>query len=179
MGYSGASTMENVSRPVVIFLAGTPSTGKSEFGEWAAQKHEIAHIDAEQAVWAPSVESLHSFWGISPDQVRHFMEHLLRDGRPFIFNWGFPPEFLDTVRAVRDAGAELWWFNGARGAARTKHQQAGKSLSDFDVQTGKIDAHWPAISTLFPPERVLPVLREDGTFLAQESIYQRLLGRSG
>jgi hypothetical protein len=68
----------------------------------------------------------------------------------------------------------LWWFDGAREAARKLHHEAGKSMQDFAVQIGKIDAHWLAIAALFPSERVLPVLGSNGTFWPPERIYQRM-----
>jgi hypothetical protein len=70
----------------IILLAGTPSTGKSYFANWAARERQTAHIDAEQRVWAPDVESLHPFWGSAPGQVARFVEQVRCDGRSFIFN---------------------------------------------------------------------------------------------
>jgi hypothetical protein len=101
----------------------------------------------------------------------------LRDvGPSIIFNWGFPPACLATVKAFRAASGELWWFDGDRAAARSVHEHSGKNLTKFDQQVERITARWLDIESTFGTDRVLRVLDANATFLAPDIIYRRVFG---
>jgi hypothetical protein len=158
----------------IVFLAGIPSTRKSGFGGWARLNRGVAHIDAEHE-WATDVSHFRPMWAHGGSlRVPSFVEALRADGRPFIFDWGFPVSCLPTVRAFQTSGADLWWLDGDRAAARHVHEQAGKSIPRFDTQIEGINASWPTIEELFPATRRLSVLNRNGEFLDFNEIYRAI-----
>ena len=80
-----------------------------------------------------------------------FVQALETFKRPVVIDWGFPPECLDTVRKLSEAGVMLWWFAADWAVARRKFElRRYPHVQDFDIQIRKIEAALPEINALFP-----------------------------
>jgi hypothetical protein len=156
--------------PRVLLIAGIPATGKSHFCRWLAREHRYRHLDVDSV--GPTIQS-------ELDSVLADLRGIgHRPESRVVVDWGFPPECLPFVRALKDAGARLWWFDGDRERARAAFVERGTvPLPCFVAQMEKIEAQWRDIRDAFAPH-LLDVIAKDGERMPPEDIWAAILARA-
>jgi hypothetical protein len=92
-----------------------------------------------------------------------------------VLDWGFPPECLNAVRKLSEAGIMLWWFAADWAVARRKFKECGTvPIGLFDIQIQEIDATLPDIKALFRShlEYALP---STGIYPPPDKIWESML----
>src|SRR6266446_3289448 len=90
-----------------FLISGIPASGKSTFCKWLEEKKGFLHLDVEK----PGVLDRHGLataWDALFDastSAASFVQALERFKRPVVIDWGFPPECLNTVRKLSEAGS--------------------------------------------------------------------------
>ena len=103
------------------------------------------------------------------------VQALDRFKRPVAIDWGFPPECLNTVRKLSEAGVMLWWFAADWTVARRKFQLRGYPfVQDFDIQIRKIEANLPEINALFRSHKEY-TLPSTGVYTPPDQIWDSML----
>ena len=160
-----------------LLISGIPASGKSTFCRWLEEKKGFLHLDVEK----PNVlerYQLATAWLVlfSPaGSPEPFIEALDKFKRPVVIDWGFPPEHLNTVCKLFEAGVMLWWFAADWTVARRKFEQRGYPfVQDFDIQIRKIKATLPEINALFGShlEYALP---STGIYIPPDKIWDSIL----
>ncbi len=135
----------HMAAPAPIFLiCGIPGTGKSIFAHWLEENKGFLCLAVEEE------EPLHraglaKLWEeiFTRRSVQPFLDALRKLDRPVVIEWGFPPSCLDVVRALRDAGTMVWWFDGDRQAARRKFiERSTVWVGCLDIQMIEIESEW-------------------------------------
>jgi hypothetical protein len=162
-----------------FLISGIPASGKSTFCRWLEEKKGFLHLNVEEdgvldrhglaAEWL-------ALFGASATATP-FIEALEKFTRPVVIDWGFPPECLDTVRNLFEAGVMLWWFAADWTVARRKFIQRGNAkgpVSVFDIQLRKIQAALPEINALFGSHKEY-ALPSTGIYTTPETIWKSML----
>jgi DNA polymerase III delta prime subunit len=152
---------------IVLLLSGVPATGKSSFARALARDHNFTHYDLECYPQGWPDPCLKVIWDADPAR---FVAAVKANHRRVALDWGFPVRCLPIVQELRDAGAQLFWFNGEREVARRVFvQRGGIAVANFDTQLAATqDAQYPWILNC----PVVETLAADGTFLSQSEIEQ-------
>jgi hypothetical protein len=160
-----------------FLISGIPASGKSTFCKWLEKKKGFLHLDVEE-------DGVLDHYGLAPAWNSMFeatgsaavFEALDKFNRPVVIDWGFPPEHLNIVRNLFDAGVMLWWFAADWAVARRKFIARGNKgpVATFDIQLRKIEAALPDINALFgsPKEYTLP---STGIYPPPETIWKSML----
>ena len=142
-----------------LLISGIPASGKTTFCKWL-DRHGLA---AEWLALFGAGTSAASF------------VQALKFNRPVVIDWGFPPECLDTVRKLFEAGVMLWWFAADWAVARRKFQlRRYPHVQDFDIQIRKIEAALPEINALFG-SHVEYALPSTGIYTPPDKIWESML----
>jgi len=158
-----------------IFLAGTPASGKSHFGDWLETNHGFVHIDAEKPGELARLD-LHSSWEhlLRTGDGEEFLLRLAALGRPVVFNWGFPLRFLLVVRRLIASGFIPCWFDAdVKEARRLFLRRAGVDPEAFEIQVAQIERRRSDIQSTFAPN-IFHVLNGLGEHTPPEEIYASL-----
>ena len=160
-----------------LLISGIPASGKTTFCRWLEENKGFLHLDVEK----PGVldrYGLATAWNALFDAntpAASFVQALDKFKRPVVIDWGFPPEHLNTVRKLFEAGVMLWWFAADWAVARRKFKERGTiPLGLFDIQTEKIDAVLPEINTLFRSHKEY-TLPSTGIYTAPDKIWESML----
>jgi hypothetical protein len=171
------TTRTRYTHPVHFLISGIPASGKTTFCKWLEEKKGFLHLDVEK----PGVLDRHGLttaWNTLFDAsatAAPFIEALEKFNRPVLIDWGFPPECLDTVRKLSEAGVMLWWFAADWAVARRKFKERGTiPLGLFDIQIREIEAALPQINALFA-SHVEYVLPSTGIYTPPEKIWESML----
>ena len=132
-----------------MLIAGIPGAGKSTFGRWLADEHNLDHIDLDRepyrldpTTWAPRT----------------------------VLDWGFLLATLPFVRSLVADGVEHWWFDGDRDAA---HESFGSRKDHpgnegaWRIQLAAVEEHWDEIAALFAG-RIIDVISAGPTYVSNE-----------
>jgi hypothetical protein len=161
-----------------FLISGIPASGKSTFCRWLEEEKGFLHLNVEEdgvldrhglaAEWL-------ALFGASATAAP-FIEALDSFNRPVAIDWGFPPEHLNTVRKLFEAGVMLWWFAADWAVARRKFvERGGKGpVAVFDIQIRKIEAALPEINALFR-SHVEYTLPSTGIYTPPETIWKSML----
>jgi hypothetical protein len=160
-----------------LLISGIPASGKSTFCKWLEEKKGFLHLDVEK----PGVLDRYglaiawnALFGASASAAP-FIEALDKFNRPVVINWGFPPEHLDAVRKLFEAGVMLWWFAADWAVARRKLKERGIiPVGLFDIQIRKIEAALPDINALFR-SHVEYTLPSTGIYTPPDKIWESML----
>ena len=160
-----------------FLISGIPASGKSTFCRWLEEKKGFLHLDVEK----PGVldrYGLATAWDALFDaraSAAPFIEALEKFKRPVAIDWGFPPEHLDAVRKLFEAGVMLWWFAADWAVARRKFQlRRYPHVQAFDIQIRKIKATLPEINALFR-SHVEYALPSTGIYAPPDKIWKSML----
>ena len=160
-----------------LLISGIPASGKSTFCRWLEEKKGFLHLNVEK----PGVLDRHDLatpWNALFDATGTaalFIDALEKFKRPVVIDWGFPPEHLNAVRKLSNAGVMLWWFAADWAVARRKFKERGTlPLELFDIQIEKIDAVLPEINTLFQSHKEY-TLASTGIYTPPETIWKSML----
>ena len=123
-----------------FLISGIPASGKSTFCRWLEENKGFLHLNVEED-GVLERHGLATAWEALFDKgatAAPFVEALERFKRPVAIDWGFPPECLDIVRKLFDAGVMLWWFAADWAVARRKFKERGTlPVELFDIQIRK------------------------------------------
>jgi hypothetical protein len=148
----------------VILLSGYPATGKTSYADWLGQHRGFAVLHLEDDAAARS--------GFTGDPAGF----VLGCPRPSVIDWGCNPSQLGSVRQAQQAGADAWWFDGDRVAARraflARPDHPG-TVADLDRQDQAIRASTDAIQATYGAQ-VIITLDADGHVEPWENVYRRM-----
>jgi hypothetical protein len=153
----------------VILVAGIPATGKSTYCGWLHGAKGFAHldIDRDSAVVNQQIERAGSITKF----IRDFQG-------PTVIDWGFPTGNIPVVHLIKEAGAELWWFDGDIEAARAAFIRRKRgTLEEFEKQVRDIQEARESIAALFGDNRIT-VLDASGRYLPEAVICARMFGET-
>jgi hypothetical protein len=160
-----------------FLISGIPASEKSSFSRWLEEKKGFLHLDVEKTGVLDRY-GLATAWATLFDagtSAAPFVQSLEKFKRPVAIDWGFPPEHLNTVRKLFEAGVMLWWFAADWTVARRKFQlRRYPHVQDFDIQIRKIEAALPEINTLFR-SHVEYALPSTGIYTPPETIWKSML----
>ncbi len=166
----------------IAFLAGVPATGKSTYCKWLEEKHGFIHIDVENNQTETKDELRRLVWA-DPNQL---IEHLRTLRSNVIIDQGFvpQPEAIKYLKALKNQGVSLWWFNAGRETARKAFEMRndefiGEDRIDvkfFDDQMDRIENTWDSLKALFDPN-ILETLLPDMSRLDHQTIYKIMFPR--
>jgi hypothetical protein len=160
-----------------FLISGIPASGKSTFCRWLEEKKGFLQLDVEK----PGVldrYNLATAWNALFDAgggATPFIEALDKFNRPVVIDWGFPPEHLNTVRKLFEAGVMLWWFAADWAVARRKFMERGTlPMELFDIQLRKIQTALPDINALFGSHKEY-TLPSTGIYTPPDKIWKSML----
>jgi hypothetical protein len=104
-------------------------------------------------------------------------------GRPVVFNWGFPVQFLNLVRRLIDSGMEHWWLGDDREACgRSFRSRATVWSKAFLAYRADLEPQWHRVAAIFAG-RIIPTvaLSPDGhvDHMAPNEVWKRINEGSG
>lgn len=106
----------------------------------------------------------------------NFVNEIKARKQAIVLAWGFPIEYFPIVSALKDAGMDIWWFDGNREAARQSFERRGTvALRLFQQQMADIEANWPEIESLFG-DHIIQVVGPGRSYLRPAEIYLRMFG---
>lgn len=88
--------------PRVLILWGVPGTGKSTFAKYLVEERSYLHIDTDLGGAGENKAA----------KARHYPQPVVIEYGMFTDAYG-----LALLGRLRDAGADVWWFDGDRAAA--------------------------------------------------------------
>jgi hypothetical protein len=160
-----------------LLISGIPASGKSTFCRWLEEKKGFLHLDVEKPEVLDRyglVTAWDTLFGASASAAA-FIQALEKFKRPAVIDWGFPPDHLDAVRKLSEAGVMLWWFAADWAVARRKFEQRRyPHVQDFDIQIRKIEAALPEINSLFR-SHVEYTLPSTGIYTPPDQIWESML----
>jgi hypothetical protein len=186
-----AGVLPTAAHPVVI-LWGVPGAGKSTVARWLRDEKGYEHVENDKTALKGVTTDLEQAWVAVPrGQVSPaaFVSAAQRRGRPVVVEYGLWARrpWIDLLRRLQVAGAEPWWFDGDRVAAkaawREDNRKSSRPFPDnaWDQVVAEIDANWPMLAELFG-ERIIrtiepgPVYRSPAeTFAAMTAVTRRQL----
>jgi hypothetical protein len=174
-------------RSTILLLSGIPASLKSTYAGWLEREKGFLHLDFDGVLWGKGQQRKLCSIDTLQRSIPSFIEETRRRASPTVIDWGFPSESLQTVGMFKEAGAELWWFDGNRQAARASFINRAREterltgeflhnrIREFDKQISFIEQAWPSIKLLFHPHIIKTVTRGP-TYTPPEEIFQRMLG---
>jgi hypothetical protein len=132
----------------LLLLSGRPGAGKTTYAEWLSDHRGFARIETDlRGDWIQRlcVEDLGQ-----AQAARKAADGL---GPNVVIEWGFFPSELASVRLLKLAGFDPWWFDGDEPAAREGYLK--KRGSDANVvaacaaQLERILAAWPELEAFY------------------------------
>ncbi len=116
--------------PRLILIAGTPATRKSTYCGWLRAAKGFIVLDLARDSQAVDEEIAEA------GSLTAFVQGL---PRRTVIDWGFPAGSIPAIYLLKEAGVELWWFDGDHDAARAACLELGKgSLDDFERQSENV-----------------------------------------
>lgn len=159
----------------LILLSGRPGTGKTAYGEWLVENLGYAHIDSD---------SLWDEWGSrlivgTLDEAIATRNYARQLGEKVVIEWGFKVALLNSVRLLRTADFETWWFDGDESAARHGYmQRRGDSapvMAAYQVQTSEINDAWPKLQKFYG-DHIIRTVEQRPTYKTFDEIASIMFG---
>src|SRR6516164_1721641 len=96
----------------VLLIGGIPATGKSYFCRWLAREHGFIHVEVDKPTSPEAQRFLAVLDACCRARTMTTAKASLATLEPrLVVDWGFPPEQLPVIEKLKDAGAQLWWFD--------------------------------------------------------------------
>jgi predicted kinase len=173
-----------------VILWGVPGAGKSTFARWLRDTRGYVYVDNDQVAKTLASRPPDSAWAaltpmerawtaltrgrISPEA---FIRAAVEVGRPVVVEYGMfaNQAGVDGLRQLREQGAEPWWFDGDRQAAKDAWREENHKSSrpfvdgDWDRVVGVIEANWAMLTDFFGP-RILRTVEPGPAHLEPEEI---------
>lgn len=180
-----------MAKPLLL-IAGIPAAGKSHFSEWLESRHEFLYLevynhDPRRDRSMVSV-GLEKEWACcwQGNACSQFVEALRERRKAVVLEWGFPVRCIQAVRALKEGGFSIWWFDADYEVARKKFVERARDkvrdfdsqMRDFDVQMRGIEKQWLNIKALFDPN-IITTLDKQGNLLDVEEIFLHIVNGSG
>jgi len=161
----------------IVNVCGIPGSGKTTFCEWLEREKRFLHLDFDQLLCGRGNKVKLSL----TDALRHgsaaFVSLVSNCGQSTVIDWGFPLTNLPIVRALRNEGVAIWWFDGDRKAARTAFSVRGTpSLSAFDTQLTSIESNWSHIREVIE-DHIIETITAGPTHAKAEWIFEQMFGK--
>ncbi len=168
-------------KPLLV-LWGVPGAGKSCYADWLVRERGFMRVDTD-SMGAGSNPVEWAWRGVIDGQTTPgiFLNVVARQPQPVVVEYGVfvQPGSVGLLTALCDAGAQAWWFDGDREAARQSWRQANVGLGrDFpedlwDNVVGVINANRHLLAALNQLCTVMPGPRH----LSPETIFATMFGR--
>lgn len=111
---------------------------------------------------------------LTSNSVETFLEAVRAMGRPVVLDWGFPPSRLPIVANLKEAGVEVWWFDGDRDAARESFIKRNTvPVEALNVQMPAIEGAWPEIRAVFEGH-IIENVHAGPTYEPHDKVYERM-----
>jgi hypothetical protein len=121
----------NLVKQILLFT-GIPATGKTEFCKYLSRVRGFAYYDLENAFDPRSVpppnwpvSALYFLWFSRPPSV--FVNGLMRYHDLVALDWGFHPNDLQQVLALRSSGVRWIWLAGEIARARQLYEERART----------------------------------------------------
>jgi hypothetical protein len=185
----GMNARSGLSHPRsnTLLLSGIPASLKSTYAGWLEREKGFSHLDFDELLWGKGQQRKLRSIDTLQRSIPSFIEETRRRALPTVMDWGFPSESLQTVGMFKEAGAELWWFDGNRQAARVSFINRAREterltgeflhnrIREFDKQISFIEQAWPLIKLLFQPH-IIKTVKRGPTYMQPEEIFHRMFG---
>lgn len=160
----------------ITLLAGTPTSGKTSFGDYLRDKKHFLHVDME----AFQGSYFHTIWeaALNLRNLSLFLNALKEHSVRTVLSWGFHPDNANIVTELKRLGVDLWWFEADEAAAREKFKARGYgSIGAFEAQIKRIRDSRATIEGLFAPN-MLTTLRADSSTMTFAEIFAAIDARA-
>jgi len=129
--------------PRVLVLWGVPGVGKSTFTDWLVEKKDFGRIDSDAGgagasrpakAWRVVLGALGTATQFA--LAEEFVKVARYNPQPVVLEYGMGANSggIELLRLLRDAGAEVWWFDGDRPAAfeawKAENVKAPRNMED-------------------------------------------------
>ncbi len=166
----------------VLVVSGIPGAGKTEFSKWLANRGWF-RIEMDRVfACVPAAHDIEARWHAVLSRsitTSQFLDEVHRSGCRVVIEWGFAIGNIPQVRLLRDAGFEIWWFDGDVEACRTSWKKVwGDADRPFEVQTRSLAAHAAQIADLYQGHTVRTV-EANGSRLTCAEIASKIFGVLG
>lgn len=168
----------------LVVLWGVPGAGKSTFARWLVQEMGYEHVETDAAVLDGPATALQRAWITAGNArgIEAFVEAVGGNALPVVVEYGMwaDDDHLVHLGYLRQLGAEPWWFDGERSAAkeawREKNRRAGRLIEDaiWDRVVGVIDQNWAHIEAFFG-SRVLRTIEPECHHVPAADTYHRMV----
>lgn len=165
----------------LILLSGTPSAGKSTFSRWLEGNRGFRRFEFDKnermRQWIDGF-ILQRRAGAKPDVLtrgaENFVQSLRQDSEPVVFEWGFKPEHIETVKLLIAAGFKPVFLRAdpvqARASFVADYGEAAGPI--FDAQRDRITAGWQSIVATIPT--IIETLDASGVRMPHDELARRL-----
>jgi hypothetical protein len=158
----------------LVLLSGRPGSGKTTFGRWLTQERGFIHVetDSEWSTWGPMlcVQDL--------QQALKTRNRARALGANVMVEWGFKVALLGSVRLLRTAGFDAWWFDGDEVAARQGYvrRRGGSAavMAAYQLQVDEIGAARRELQHFYR-DHLIESVSPGPTYMSPEDIEQIML----
>ena len=156
----------------LVLLTGLPAAGKSSYGRWLEANKGFVHIDLENAK-PEHADLINIWWSIC--QGSDSVEAMLHAaGRPVAVDWGFPPHLYRWIQAAKDAGVQVWWFDGDRAAAHESFIRRGTvPVAALNAQMTSIANYWQNIEPIVGSS-IIQSIKAGGSYEPPDAIFKQM-----
>jgi hypothetical protein len=168
----------------LLIISGVPASGKSTYCAWLADRGWV-FIDHDRITPRPTDQL---WWRLlTSGHASDFLTAISAGSEDVVLEFGFPLGLLSTVRELKAAGGQHWWFDADHPAARAaftarndEWSQSGNrtiDLAAFETQIQQIALHEDEIRAVFEP-RIIETLDRTGQRLSVDEIDSRVTAGS-
>ena len=156
---------------MLLLISGHPGAGKTHFCEWLKAEKSYVHVDVDVSSQLGNLDVQDSA------QARQVLDAAVSISRDVAVEWGYPPELLPSVRLLKSAGFEPWWFDADEPTARLLWQERrpGADLAIYRSQLDRIAAAWPALAEFYS-DHVIRTVNPGPSLAACPDLAARILG---
>lgn len=156
---------------MLLLISGHPGAGKTHFCRWLRAERGYVHVETDAS------NQLGNLAVQDDEQARRVRDAAASLGQDVAVEWGYPPELLPSVRLLKAAGFEPWWFDADEPTARTRWQQVrpGADLAQYRAQVDGIARAWPSLAEFYG-DHVIRTVLPGARVMSELDVAARILG---